>query len=467
VRPVSLSGRLVLTLSASLAAVWLVAVVGGTAVFWLELGEALDGNLRESAKRLAFFTEYDVNRQGRGIGAEAAPAGQTGPTLLGADDDYLSYQLRDRLGRVVLRSGDAPEAPFGVPLEVGFADGGGNRYYTEATADGRYFLQVAEPHAHRAEAMLEGALWLAAPLALLLPIAGLSILVITGRALRPLADLRAEIGARGSRDLSPIDNGQMPLELGAIAQDVNRLLDRLQRALENERAFTANAAHELRTPIAAALAQAQRLHTQLGEGLLRARAEQVIDRIGALANLVDKLLQLSRIEASGVLRPEPAELASVIRLVAEDCARQHRADGRVRVNLTDGRAPCARVDIDAFSIALRNLIENALVHGAPAGTVDVTVDARGAVHVANGGRLVTPDKLQALTRRFERGDATAGGSGLGLAISDMAARQCGGRLELISPRPGSADGFEAVLHLAPADSAVAATVALAEVPPSR
>jgi len=217
--------------------------------------------------------------------------------------------------------------------------------------------------------------------------------------------------------------------------------------LESERAFAANSAHELRTPVAAALAQTQRLAVEL-QGLPQlARSEQIAATLRRLGDLVEKLLQLARAEAGIALSRDAVDVMPALRLVIEEIAR--RGDVGARLQFDDGgrRRLVLRIDVDAFAIALRNLVDNALHHGAAGGKVIVAIDREGALHVINDGPVVPPDRLATLTRRFERAAAAVPGAGLGLAIVETIVAQSGGTLELRSPASGRAAGFEAVLRL--------------------
>ena len=117
--------------------------------------------------------------------------------------------------------------------------------------------------------------------------------------------------------------------------------------------------------------------------------------------------------------------------------------GRIVTHITDGATIVRTVDVDAFAIVVRNLIENALVHGDPAGPVAVSLDGSGNVVVVNGGPVIPADRLDSLKTRFRRGEGNAEGSGLGLAIAETLVGQMGGRLELYSPVTGGASGCEA------------------------
>ncbi len=127
--------------------------------------------------------------------------------------------------------------------------------------------------------------------------------------------------------------------------------------------------------------------------------------------------------------------------------RQER-DGESRLNLVVPASTVgSHLDADAFAILMRNLVENALKHGASEGPVDIVLSEDGVVRVVNGGPVVPPEIMARLKGRFERGDATGTGAGLGLAIAETIAAGAGAALDLASPAPGRSDGFEAALRL--------------------
>lgn len=437
----SLARRLTSSLGLGLAALWFAAAAASVLVARHELNEAFDSALQETAQRLLPLALDDLREiseaDGRAIEHDEVRQ----------HDEYLVYQLRGADGRILLRSHDAPAGPFPLALKPGFAEAGGWRAYTEAGARGRVFLQVAEPSEHRDEALGEILLWLIAPLGLLVPLAGLIIGVVVRRGLAPMTTVREAIRERGSSDLNPIPDSGLPTELAPIVDDVNRLMGRLSKALESERSFAANSAHELRNPVAAALAQLSRLSAELRGTPAAERADRIGAVLRGLGRTVEKLLQLSRAEAGIALRREPVDLVQVADLLVEEFQRSPVHGGRLRLRLDTEADMVVRGDADMLGIALRNLIENALVHGAAEAPVDVIISAGGDIHVVNDGPVVPPDRLQALTGRFQRGASRGSGSGLGLAIADTIARQAGGSLRLLSPATGRAAGFEAILHV--------------------
>jgi two-component system OmpR family sensor kinase len=230
-----------------------------------------------------------------------------------------------------------------------------------------------------------------------------------------------------------------------MADTLNGLLARLKAAFEAERSFAANAAHELRTPLAGAIAQAQRLRAETGDPAAAARASDIEATLKRLTRLSERLMQLARAEGGRLRADTPSDLRMIARIVAEDASRAG-AQGPVLLSLPDAPVPSA-FDPDAFGILLRNLIDNAQRHGAPGGKVDVSLSTDGTLRVANDCARVPEETLARLTARFERGGAGTDGSGLGLAIVVAIAERLGTALTLHSPRPGQEQGFEAAIRL--------------------
>ena len=455
----SIARRLISRLTAALAVLWLIAAGVAISIVNHEINEVFDSALQEIAQRLVPLVvvgfehdededeDEDEDDENEDEDEEPEVRVVTESLEFAEHEEYLVYQVRDAGGRVLLRSHDAPVSAFPAALRRGLAEVDGWRFFTEHYRPAELFVQVGEPLSHRREALYETLGGLAAPLGVLLPLAGFVIFLTVRASLAPVAAVRAALDARSGADLSPISHQAMPEELAPIVEDINRLLARLDKVLESERAFAANSAHELRTPVAAALAQTQRLAVELEDAPQRARVDRIAMTLRGLGDLVEKLLQLARAEAGIALSREAVDVMPALRLVIKEFARRGDIGRRLRFDDGARRQLLARIDVDAFAIVLRNLIDNALRHGAPAGDVAIAVDREGAVHVVNGGAVVPSERLATLTGRFERGGATTPGAGLGLAIVETILAQSGGELELRSPAEGRRDGFEAVLRL--------------------
>lgn len=443
--PWSMSRRLIGALVLLIGGIWLVGVGIAAVSIRHEIDEVFDSALQETAQRLLPLALDDLYRHGDDDNDEEERE-LADPFPTEEHEEYLLYQVRDPRGRVLLRSHDAPAEPFPAPLRRGYFGAGGWRYFTEASPDRRFYVQVAEIPKARQEAA--AALWLGltAPLLGLLPITALVIYWMVGRATRPITDVQRQIAKRSGENLEAIDPRGLPIELTPIIQDMNRLLERLKAALDAERSFAANSAHELRNPVAAARAQAEIIVDALRGTPDHARASQLVEMLGQLSKRIEKMLQLARAEAGlGYGRPE-TDLVEVVRLVVADYARRPKLSERLKFDPGDGHKLTVAVDPDALGIALQNLIDNALAHGSRHAPVLVAVGPGSVVRVANAGPVVSEGELSALTKPFARAGAKrAPGAGLGLSIVDQIMRQAEGRLELASPVPGKRTGFEARL----------------------
>jgi two-component system OmpR family sensor kinase len=443
-RPPSLKRRLSLGLAAGVTLLWLAGTLCAALVLRHEIDEVFDSALQEVAQRilpLAYSETLNADKRTPEAGVvQKLPAVQP-------HREYITYIVRDADGRILLQSHDADPKAFPTSMKPGFRDEAGFRFYTEVAVQGALVVTAAEAIDHRRQAVVEAVSMLLWPLLLLLPLGALGVVALVRYSLRPLAAFQAELEARGRGDLSPVDTGALPSELDPFATSVNRLIVRLRRALEAERGFTASSAHELRTPIAAALAQTQRLVTELPDGPAHRRARAVEEALRQLSRLSDKLLQLAKAEGGGFLAEAPHDAVQVLELVLDEFGRMPEVRARLDVVLPPRGAIRTRIDADALAILARNLVENALSHGPADGGVSVVLTPGGRLTVTNGGPAIAPEELTRLRRPFERGATTAAGSGLGLVIAAAIAESAGERLELRSPATGRADGFEASLQL--------------------
>ena len=405
--------------------------------------------LKETAERILSLAADSLGDDGGELG-EHREAHEV-PLLEGSGGEFIVYQVRSASGAILLRSHDAPSDAFDVPLAEGFADSGPWRVYTVGDPNGPIFAQVAEASQHRADSLWGSVLALLWPIALLVPLSTIGIFLAVRSGLRPVVLFSAQIGQRHATNLSAVSDEGLPTELRPIAGAVNGFIARIGAALESERAFAANSAHELRTPIAGSLAQTQRLIAELGDGPGRDRALQIETSLLRLRHLSEKLLQLSRAEAGIGSSGESVDLLPALRLLIDDIARSPATPRQVDLSIDPGASLVAPMDVDAFGIAVRNLLENARLYG-PA-TEPIRVDVKqGVIDISNGGPVVPATQLANLTSRFVRASSETSGSGLGLAIVETLLQQAGGSLELASPIPGLADGFRAriVLPTAPA-----------------
>jgi len=440
--PRSLQVRLALLLGILLTVLWVAAATVTAVNLRHEMDEVFDSALQETAQRLLPLAVVDI------VGREEDGITQR----LGAireHTEFFTYIVRDAQGRILLQSHSADPLVFPPYDGPGFRQTKTHRLYNEDALQGSITISVAEPLDHRATVAREIQMGLGLPVLIVIPVALLAIFFAVRASLSSLRRFRERLEARDARDLSPVPAQDIPSEIAPMAATLNGLLERLKKAFDAERSFAANAAHELRTPLAGAIAQAQRLQSETSDPAAGVRAAEIEATLKRLTRLSERLMQLARAEGGQLRLDQTADLGTVARVVVEDIARTQAPD-RIVLNLP-GMPVMSDLDPDAFGILFRNLVENALRHGSDAAPVKVTLTADGRLIVANEGPVLSPKTLDRLTARFERAGASTDGSGLGLAIVAAIADRIGSPLVLKSPRPGASSGFEVVVRL-PTDS---------------
>jgi two-component system, OmpR family, sensor kinase len=281
--------------------------------------------------------------------------------------------------------------------------------------------QLAASMAHRVDAFWETMRWLFLPMMAFLPVLALLVHRIVRRELLPVQHLTHQIAERGGQNLNPITaEAGFPTELTTIVDSTNRLLERMGIALDTERSLAANAAHELRTPIATARLRIENaLHHALPDEV-KLELEAAVVGLDRLTRRTEKLLQLSRAEGSQSLITEPVNLALLVSLVVQEFWEDEDARSRLRMHLAEDVSGATVIgDMDTLALALRNLIENALRH-APASQVAVRVTTSAqdifCISITDEGAGVDAGQLALLTHRHVRQSKNQTGYGLGLSI---------------------------------------------------
>ncbi|MDM0028444.1 sensor histidine kinase [Variovorax saccharolyticus] len=438
----SLAGRLTRTLIVWVGGVWLLCVLG---VVWYvdrEINHNFDSELIEVSHRMFDMAVHELDKLQREHPDARSPLiapPQLYPT------DAVMYQVVNLHERVLLRSAEAPVSAFDVPLAPGFANTEQWRIYTVRHPTRELFLQVADPLDERRSALNRTLFGLIIPLGAVLPLLALVLRNVARSELRVLQQLAGEIEQRSGVDLRPIRLPGLPKELRSVADHVSLLLERLSQSLDVERALAANAAHELRTPLAAARL---RLQTALEHDLKREDVQAALDALQMLGHRTEKLLQLSRAESGAALTRAPIDLVQLAGTVAQEFWQDPRVNERLSLKVPDSEPPIALGDVDALAIALRNLVENALRYGR--GRVVIEVMAPCTLAVRDFGPGVNPEQLRTLQNRHVRHGSDRAGYGLGLSIVGTIVEKLGARLDLASPASGAATGFEARIVLRPA-----------------
>jgi len=333
------------------------------------------------------------------------------------------------------------------------------RFYAVQDADAEYQVVVGQAHASRENLAREIGLSLLIPAAFALPLMALAVWGGVGRSLRPVDALARQVGALDAQALAPLgESPTLPGEIAPLRAALNALIRRVTEAFENERRFTADAAHELRTPLAALKVQAQVALRAQTAGSQQHALAQVIAGVDRMTHLVEQLLTLARVDpASQGSAPAPLDPAEIIAAVCADLLPQAQRQAQ---SLVVDAAPGCRVAVTAawLRIALRNLVDNALRYAGEGARIEVRLarsGSTGALTVADDGPGVAPALRSQLSARFVRGEVEAEGCGLGLSIVARIAALSHAQLELGDglPRADGGHGLSVTLRFSEAAAA--------------
>jgi signal transduction histidine kinase len=390
-----------------------------------------------------------------GVALKIAADGQR----YGADGSYLGFQVHDAAGRLLARGG-SEGPPLADDGRVGFFVVGegpsAQHVYRRWTPDHARRIDVQQSTAARNQ-MIGAGLSNATTVAQLLigfPVLLLPVWLAVRTGLRPLLSLSQDLAARSPADLQPVRVAQPYLELRPVVDELNGTLARLQTLLQRERAFLADAAHELRTPLAVIAAQCDTLKRSRDEAERDAATQRLERGVARSTRLVSQLLALARLEAGVEQRLERIDLADL----ARDCLALH-ADEALARGIELGYAGPDSLPVHspghAVETVLHNLVGNAIRYGRPQGRVEVSLiapaDGGGecVLDVSDDGPGIVPAERAHVFERFRRGAAAASnasGSGLGLAIVQAAARQLGARIEFGEGLQDSPQGLSVTLR---------------------
>jgi len=418
----SLKGRLLAALLGAVALVWLATAVYSYFDTRHEINELLDAHLAQSASLIVVQLGHELEE----LDLEHAPQ-------LGDQARRVAFQIWERGETLRLHSLNAPQARLS-PVEQGFSRAtiGGKGWRVFSTWDGgrRFLVQVGEREKTREEIAAGVARNLLAPLAFALPALGLLVWLGTGRALGPLRTLGRQVQDRAPDNLGPLAAEDAPDEVVPLVHGLNALFGRVGGLLERERRFTADAAHELRTPLAALKTQAQ-VARGAADDAERSRAlDNVVAGSDRAARLVEQLLTLARLEPDQMKeRARPCDLREIARGTVAELAPAALGRG-TEIELEDEGAAPAEGHPELIAVLLRNLIDNAVRYGPPGGSVRVALTG-SSLSVSDQGPGIPPGERARVRERFYRIPGTEpSGSGLGLSIVERIAAIHGAQVAL-------------------------------------
>jgi len=414
----SLRTRLLVLLVAATSGLW---VVGA---WWIyvearTVGQRLsDESLRETGGLLLQLAQHEITEHGMSLGVLLL----RNETLPG--DYEFRYQIWTDDLRSAYRTASSPDLPFMSLTADGFgwANVDGQRWRAFATwnKDRSLQIQIAQSVGYRQRLASSIFRRTSATLALLLPLAVAMIWWILAHSFRPLVASAESVAARSASDLQSIDETHAPTEVRPLLAALNRLLERIREALQLERRFTADAAHELRTPLAAIKANAQIIRGARTPQELTEAADDLLISVDRSSRMIDQLLALARADSMAGSSGE-FDTVDLGQLIAAQCAEQHQFAFARGIRLVTEPGTCTvNGRRDLLGILLRNLIDNAIRYCPTGSTITVACrEIAGMVELSvtdDGPGIPAAERSQVFERFYRRPGQSESGSGLGLSI---------------------------------------------------
>ncbi|CAB3859411.1 Sensor protein QseC [Achromobacter mucicolens] len=368
----------------------------------------------------------------------------TGPThARGAGSpvaDDLIIQIWTPDGLRVFNSRSRLRLPSQIVL--GFSDARleGETYRVYSLATPFQVIQVAQDMRVRKNMASALALRTVAPIAAAAPLLMLIIWCVVSWSLRPVKRARAQVAARQPEDLSPVSVRGLPDEIRPLVQELNLLLERMRGAFAQQKQFVGDAAHELRSPLAALRLQMRALQRATDPEARQVAEQRLAAGIDRATRLVEQLLSMARQEGAQAQTPlAPVDLADVLRQAISETLPQANAKS-IDIAL-DGEAEAqVRGNRDALVLLARNLLDNAIKHSPAGGRVGIRLDRtpdRVSLLIDDAGPGIPVHERERVFDRFYRAEGnTTHGSGLGLAIARTIADRHGATITLEDPPAG-------------------------------
>ncbi len=352
-----------------------------------------------------------------------------------AENNDLVVQVWTPDGVQVFRSVSRARLPQRAVLGFSNVEANGTTYRIFSVQTSAQTVQVAQDMAVRRNMAGNLALRTVGPIAVLMPILMLVVWWVVSRSLEPVARVRSQVAARQADDLSPVSEAGLPDEVRPLVHELNLLFGRVKTAFDAQQNFVADAAHELRTPLAALKLQALGLERADGPEARQLAVSRLTAGIERATRLVEQLLVLARQEASaaGGAKPEQVALADLARRTVGDLVGVAQNKG-VDLGLLHADQASVNGRGDALTILMRNLVDNAIKYTPAGGTVDLEVRAHAGgatIRVEDSGPGIAEEERERVFDRFYRiAGSEASGSGLGLAIIKAIAERHGATLTL-------------------------------------
>lgn len=467
----SIRRRLLVALIGSLLMVWAVILLLVYRVATHEVREVFDADLARSARILQTLLLHEVEeeaeamRKARMVAEEIGPSSlQDFPHLAAILNDIEKEEAKERLelvetaqqashkyesrlvfvarygdGDIMLSDASVPNLPA---TDDGYSDihldGQRWRIFRLSDAATGFSVQVGELEAFRSELVGYITRNTFMPFLVSLPLTALIIWLVVGRALFPLQRIAHAVSNRDPNALHRIDGNDIPTEIRSLVDALNALFERVAATLERERQFTADAAHELRTPLAALKTFLQVAQGHSSEPAVRRDIDQALLGVDRSTHTVEQLMQLAHADAdhANTLPVDSVDLCQLAVETVQSLAQQ-ALERQLDLGIDAAQETLVPGNYGGLSVMLRNLVDNAIRYTPEGGMITVSTGRNGRhswISVKDNGPGIDPADRETVFNRFHRGEgeqaAGTSGSGLGLSIVQRIARLHNAEIEL-------------------------------------
>lgn len=436
----SIRNRLLIFLLTLVPLAWLLSAIIGYFDIRHKAEELFDAQLMQSARLIIAVSRHEMaeNHSFSVISRIFSyGAGDRNFIMEASGRQYFAYQIWILPHKLVARSDHAPDQRLSH-VEKGFSfqiiDDHRWRVFSVYDQDKTIMVQVGGRYDTRQHAANAVAFKMMIPFFIFLPTLGIFIWFGVGRALRPLDRLADQVSSRNPGHLDPIPSTNIPQEVAPLVSSMNNLFERLARAFENERQFTSNAAHELRTPLAGLKAQAQLALRAKDEEVGQKALTRLIEGVDRSSHLVTQMLTLARLDPeTDELRKENVLLSEILSNVLEEIVPL-ALEKEIDFTLDKNEPLWIRGDKYSLSILIRNLTDNAIRYTPRGGEVKIGLEKKRTcafLRFDDSGPGIPETAYEKVFERFYRHlGTTEPGSGLGLSIAGKIARLHDAKLDL-------------------------------------
>lgn len=454
----SIRRRLLLTLIPTVVGVWLFSAIFSYFDARNEVHALLDNQLEHSGQVLLTVSQHELLEQ-RILGSDAGSVEIIPQKLLsnGLEQGHkLTFQVWINKDVLAMRSENAPISPI-TKQTSGFSEvtlgADAWRAYSAQTDDGLIRVHVADRMDAR-RVFTSSIVWRTMlPMLISLPLLAITVWFGVGIGTAPLQRVAAEIAQWKPHKIQPIDETHIPSEALPLTRAVNTIFGQLKSAFDTERRFTSDAAHELRTPLAALKTHAEVALSAQNEDERQLALRQVARGVNRATHMIEQLLTLARLDPdSGLTNTRRVDLFIIAESIISDEAPL-ALDKNIEISLNGTRGKFIDANGDAIGVLVRNLVDNAIRYTPENGEVEVKIsqtDNQILLSVADSGPGIPQDERELVFKRFYRRLGTkAPGSGLGLSIVRRIASLHGLEIALLESRLG---GLQVDVHFLAAEN---------------